>query len=527
MTVFKKFVLTSALALFLFLLTAGNALAADNVSMTYNDGVLRINSNTAQSAVLIQAAYDEEDFLLGSKVENITIPYTNSPEMYPGVLNKFMLWDSTEGIRCLYEAYDTTAPAELRTGISECEPYQYTGAKPYMRNQNEWFTMAGNRYTDGFVMESNGTDNVLFNLDENYESVTFKVGHIDGTDNRDRTLKIYLDRVLVQEVPLSYSGGVQEITVSTSGARGMKLEIEGVYYDDYGFADFEFMYKLTKHLSHENNWTEVFEPYQYSGITAYRRAKNEKFKMSGDEYTDGFVTSSNGTVEALFNLEGRAESLTFTVGHIDGTDNRNRTLNIYLDRVLMYEIPLYYDEVAKEHTISLLNVNGEPASQMKFEIQGTYYDRYGFSNGLFKYSNATEKPKENYDWLTTSLPTLKGCILYQKSENSYFTMSGDQYTDGFVMKSNGTDEAVFNIERKYKKLRVTIGHVDGTDNRNRTLTVYLDDVPMEEIPLYYDEIAKEYEISLLNIDGIPASMLKFRVDGVYYDNYGFANGKFE
>ena len=112
-------------------------------------------------------------------------------------------------------------------------------------------------------------------------------------------------------------------------------------------------------------------------------------------------------------------------------------------------------------------------------------------------------------------------------DESTFKMSGYDNTEGMVFQ-NGTGEALFNIENKYKELKVMVGHIDGAYNANRTLNVYIDGALMNSYTLYYDRAAQEYDIPLLNSGGQPGSTLKLEIKDVSYNEaWGFAYGRFE
>ena len=132
------------------------------------------------------------------------------------------------------------------------------------------------------------------------------------------------------------------------------------------------------------SWLDVCGPYQYTRGKEYTLEENKYFTMSGKKYTNGFTlrTDYSRRAEALFNLDGRFKSLTFSVGHIDGEDNKNRTLNIYLDGIIAYTTELKYDDVVRKITVPLNN-----ALQMKIALEpgnaSTDYPEYGFSEGIF------------------------------------------------------------------------------------------------------------------------------------------------
>ncbi len=135
------------------------------------------------------------------------------------------------------------------------------------------------------------------------------------------------------------------------------------------------------------NWLDVCGPYKYSRGTEYRLTDNKYFTMSGKKYTNGFELYTNSykqTAQALFNLDGNYNSVTFTMGHIDDTYlSSNDTLNIYLDGVIAYTKELDSEDVAKKITIPL-----DGALQMKIEIVRLRWNdgkvSWGFSEGVFE-----------------------------------------------------------------------------------------------------------------------------------------------
>ncbi|MCD8180296.1 MAG: NPCBM/NEW2 domain-containing protein [Firmicutes bacterium] len=131
------------------------------------------------------------------------------------------------------------------------------------------------------------------------------------------------------------------------------------------------------------NWLDVCGPYEYvEGHKEYRLTDNEYFTMSGNKYTNGFTLGSNRDSAALFNLNGKYESLSFTVGHVDGSAQEDATLNIYLDGIIAYTKDLKYEDVATKVTVPLNN-----ALQMKIEVTGGHNftsNHYGFSEGIFE-----------------------------------------------------------------------------------------------------------------------------------------------
>ena len=121
---------------------------------------------------------------------------------------------------------------------------------------------------------------------------------------------------------------------------------------------------------------EVCPPYQFPDRQYYRVPTT--FKMAGTDYTRGF-TMQDGSF-ALVNLNGKYNSLSFILGHIDKSTMRDGIFNIYLDGRLINQINIKCTDMPKKYDIPL---NG--ALQLKIEkvdTTKTYQvgEWYGFAD---------------------------------------------------------------------------------------------------------------------------------------------------
>lgn len=95
--------------------------------------------------------------------------------------------------------------------------------------------------------------------------------------------------------------------------------------------------------------------------------------MSGKKYANGCAFCGY----ALFNLDGKYDTLSFDVGHIDGDGMVEGTLNIYLDDSLSFSVDLDPESMPQHYDIPLHN-----ALQMKIELDGWNARYYGNVYGL-------------------------------------------------------------------------------------------------------------------------------------------------
>jgi len=97
--------------------------------------------------------------------------------------------------------------------------------------------------------------------------------------------------------------------------------------------------------------TEVCPPYEtYGGSRSYQTSDLESFSMAGVKYTNG-VTIGQADY-ALFNLNAQYQSITMTMGPVDGTESPN---NIYfiVDGNTIVEYTVEADDYPREITVPL------------------------------------------------------------------------------------------------------------------------------------------------------------------------------
>ena len=77
---------------------------------------------------------------------------------------------------------------------------------------------------------------------------------------------------------------------------------------------------------------------------------------------------------------------------------------------------------------------------------------------------------------------------YDGTTSGKFTMTGIDYTQGFVLGGNGC--ALFNLDGQYNNIRVRVGHIDGSFGRDGTITIYLNGKQSQQIEVNCDDVSK-------------------------------------
>lgn len=265
--------------------------------------------------------------------------------------------------------------------LGNCEPY-------YMYSASiEDFSMAGTAYKNGikFRVAFDHTTGIGFNLGEHYETLSFDVGHIDGTaaGSSDIVLTILADNEQLQEIPLNNDDIPKKITLDVSDVSQLNFVWSCRYYDSYfGMGNITFTgegWPAAEKVK-TSNMVDNCEPYSSSNMSI------EDFKMGTISYSEGmkFRIAFDRTAKANFNFGGHYESITFDVGHIDGTSagSSEIKMTISLDDKEYLVLPLSNEDIAKTVTVPLKGVH-----QMTISWSSRYYDSWFGISGIQLKSN--------------------------------------------------------------------------------------------------------------------------------------------
>lgn len=292
--------------------------------------------------------------------------------------------------------------AETEPNVHYLTPYQTTAYDVYDNNQTESFTMMGIDYHQGALGQNTYSDKVvLYNLNKDFDSVSFKVGHLDGARTGNAELQIYTDGNLVETTQLSGDMLTQTVTIETKNIQQLKLVDTSSGNGRYGVADVigtgghiyesevtkiatvkqsgtrTYTCKYCKHSYIETiearvNCTAQLQPYQTTRANVYVNDEQTYFTVMGKRYYDGVVGIYNdsNSKEALYNLGQNYSEVTFTVGHLDGGSRGSTTLQVYTDGIHRKDIPLNGDMINETVVI-----NTEGVTQLKIFL-GSGLGRY-------------------------------------------------------------------------------------------------------------------------------------------------------
>lgn len=88
-----------------------------------------------------------------------------------------------------------------------------------------------------------------------------------------------------------------------------------------------------------------------------------------------------------------------------------------------------------------------------------------------------------------------------KIGSDFMQMGGDKYYNGFQLGGSfSTSYAIFNLNSKFTKITGVIGHIDGSGERNKTVTIFADGILKDTIDVNYQDLPKELSIDVKDVN---------------------------
>ena len=336
--------------------------------------------------------------------------------------------------------------AKLITEVSE--PYLYPdgmvdgwGGKLYTGSAFESMTMAGETYHEGLILRPCNTllgtrdSYACFDLQGVYKNMTFRVGHIDGTDMKNYILKVVGDDRVLSEIPVQAFGMVTDCAVNVEGVHKLKFLIEGVeemYHGAYGIADIvvysgdmienNLFAKPDINYPDQANLLDLMDPYAFrcqgvgesyedqiadtSEVYYKGQYASKTFTIGNETYHQGFmlegivmldaegvnmgaliftalaIAASGSAYKkgyAAFNLHGQYKKLTFDVQALDGVTTDQQLL-VGVDDETAAEINLDADGGPQTVTVDLKNCDRLGFVLGGKDIESDWGGRYAIYN---------------------------------------------------------------------------------------------------------------------------------------------------
>ncbi len=246
------------------------------------------------------------------------------------------------------------------------------------------FNMNGRNYFQGLVFtNTNQNADVSYNV-ENLKSLSFTIGHIDNSGTSNATAVFYLDEKKYDSVDLFWTMPLQQYVLDVSEAKVLRIVIQrsGAYGENSSYAFAEFAVDKIQ-PSKYHVVPQYGTPYEFinsgfatSGIWIPNiEAKEPEYYINEKGYYQGLVFSnSNQSASVCYNVEN-LDSVSFTIGHVDGSGSGKAKFTFYLDNKKYNEVSLTSDMEPLEYTIEC-----PETTVLKINItrSGAYADNSGY-----------------------------------------------------------------------------------------------------------------------------------------------------
>ena len=134
----------------------------------------------------------------------------------------------------------------------------------------------------------------------------------------------------------------------------------------------------------EESWMKILPPYTVDGSLDYAlNGDNEKnsFTVAGKSYTEGVYlehAETEDSASAIWYTQGKYQSITFRIGHVDKSANNDCTVTVYLDGKKLASMEMTWDTPPKMLRIPL-NKCENIRIEVACEARDTAYALYDIS----------------------------------------------------------------------------------------------------------------------------------------------------
>lgn len=388
------------------------------------------------------------------------------------------------------------------------------------------FNMNGRSYYQGLVMgDGSYEDNASFSINvENLKTISFTLGHVDNTNSSSAEFSIYLDNNLEDKFTLSQNEPLKDYSIDVSKVSVLRIFRSGDY-SRYGLADIkadELTAKNTYSIPEYKNSSlfvnSIYDNYRtavYDGISSA-----VSFNMNGRKYYQG-VIMGDGSYEdnAAFSLNvEKIKSLSFDLGHVDGSSTNPAEFSIYLDGELVDTLKLAGNELISTYTIDV-----SKASTFRIFRDGDY-SKYALADIkadelVPKNLHTVPSYESSEKFVDSAYDNIRTEIFNGSNKFNLFKMNGKEYIQGIILGNSSYDKGAnvsFNVEN-LNSVSFTIGHIDDSETTDAALYIYIDNKEFDKIELKGDMKPIKY-----TLDVSSASTVRFYKDS-NYNRYGLGD----
>ena len=423
------------------------------------------------------------------------------------------------------------------------EPYENQGAVLLSDDPNNSFTVLGESYNTGIILNGYDGSYICFNNADNYEKLCFTLARLDNTVRGENIFHIYLDGKEQKQIKGNADFMPQTLEYDISDVKQIKIQMEHNYSvrAEYALMD---MYMVRNDAEPEsvvieNNSPDIASavsdmlPYENVDTEILDNDPNNSFIVLGEQYNTGYLFNAYKGSFVCFNNADGYEKLRFTVARLDNTNRGENTFNVYVDGKEMKQIKTNQDFMPQ---VCEYDITG--AKQIKVQLAYSYDTRatYALMDMYFTKNGAEPEivtPEINAPDVASATSDMLAYENYEtrildNDPNSSYIVLGEQYDSGYLFDAYKSSYVCFHNAGGYEKLSFTVARTDNTARGDNEILIYFDGKQQPVINTNKSYMPQRFEYDITGVKQIKIRM-EYNYDSraIYalQDMYFTKNGK--
>ena len=435
-----------------------------------------------------------------------------------------------------------SAAADIIYSPADFEPYENKDAKIYDNDKNNQFTVLGEQYNTGIILNSGRESYVIYSNSGNYDKFRFTLARIDNTARGDNTIRVFLDGEEQKIIEANVDFMPTEYEYDVNGVKQIKIAIDHSIFSqaDYVLLDISFARGEAKAEEKPQKTASADiacvpadkSPYENKDAKILDDDKNTTFTVLRKKYNTGIILNAGRESYVIFDNSEAYEKLSFTLARLDNTARGNNSIRVYLDGEEQKLIEMNSSYMPAEFEYDIKGVRQIKIAMDHSALVGAEYaliDMYFTKNGAEPEINEEEINAPDIALAPVDkLPyENKDAKIFSEDKNNNYTVLRNQYDTGIILNAGKESYIIFDNNEAYEKLSFTLARLDNTARGNNAVRVYLDGEEQKIIEMNSSYMPAEFEYGIKGVRQIKIAMDHSALVGAEYalmDMYFTKNG---
>lgn len=262
------------------------------------------------------------------------------------------------------------------------------------------------------------------------------------------------------------------------------------------------------------NFFEPTAKSDYCWVYKYTSSRSEELKMTGGESGYGGFNFEDEGAYITFNIGGKFETLTFTMGHDHQWSDKTGIVTVHADGKKILDEKVSDYEPPRQYSLNVKGVN-----ELTFSIASNYIKVIVADAILWREGDKPVDVRPKHEPITTPIELVKDLPPYHRStwmkeinkeKGDSIKINKQTFNYGLLgnmeMALIGANDgkAYFNLHKQFKKLTFTTGCRDDLTGQAGSgwVTVKADGKILEEIEIKEGEIAKQVILDITGCESL-------------------------